>query len=417
VSAREPLRVATLAGQIRRALLSVTFAAILVATVAALAVGSHFLLAQTQAHLRALATLTASHSEAALVFKDRDAAEEVLRRIPPAENVIVAELADASGRVIARVASPEATLPGAAISFLHERATADVVVDGRRIGRVTLESGGEPLLRALAGLLVLDLLGALFVCLMVFAVERRLTGHVTRPLNELEAVVRSARENRDFTRRAEPCGIAEIEALRTDFHGLLDEIRRRDEDLGRTHAALKRLAFRDALTGLANRAMLESALLAALGGEGQGGERTGLLYFDVDSFKTVNDALGHATGDALLKAIASRLRDALPAHAMPARIGGDEFVVLVSPVGSEEELRALAAKVDRALHAPLPIGRHVFHPGLSIGHAVSGGESMQGAELLELADRAMYLSKQQRRSAGDRTRWEAVRAEAVEDAR
>jgi diguanylate cyclase (GGDEF)-like protein len=418
VSAREPLRVATLAGQIRRALLSVTFAAILVATVAALAVGSHFLLAQTQAHLRALATLTASHSEAALVFKDRDAAEEVLRGIPPEEGVIVAELRDASGRVVARIAREDTTLPGAAMrALVHESETANVVVDGRRLGSVTLESSGEPLVRALVGLLAFDLLGALFVCLMVFAVERRLTGHVTRPLNELEAVVRSARENRDFTRRAEPCGIAEIEALRTDFHGLLDEIRRRDEDLGRTHAALKRLAFRDALTGLANRAMLESALLAALGGEGQGGERTGLLYFDVDSFKTVNDALGHATGDALLKAIASRLRDALPAHAMPARIGGDEFVVLVSPVGSEEELRALAAKVDRALHAPLPIGRHVFHPGLSIGHAVSGGESMQGAELLELADRAMYLSKQQRRSAGDRTRWEAVRAEAVEDAR
>jgi diguanylate cyclase (GGDEF)-like protein len=106
---------------------------------------------------------------------------------------------------------------------------------------------------------------------------------------------------------------------------------------------------------------------------------------------------------------------------LPARIGGDEFVVLVSPVASEEELRSLAAKLDLALHAPMRIGRHVFHPGLSIGCAVSGEARMAGAELINLADRAMYLSKKQRRRAGDRTRWEEARGdvlepEAVEDA-
>ena len=217
---------------------------------------------------------------------------------------------------MARVAKPDATLPAAAIRILiQERVSADVVVDGRRIGSVTLESAGEPLLRGLLGLLVFDLLGAIFVVALVLVVERRLTGHITRPLTDLEAVIRTAREKRDFSRRALPCGIAEIEALRTDFHGLLDEIQRRDEDLGRTHAALKRLAFRDTLTGLANRAMLESALLTALGGDAQDDERTGIVYFDIDSFKAVNDALGHATGDALLKGLASRLQRALPPHA------------------------------------------------------------------------------------------------------
>ena len=423
MSAPETRGVATLAGQIRLALLSMTLVAILIATVGALAVGSHYLLDQMRAHLRALASVTATHSEAALLFKDRNAAEEVLRGIPPEEGVIVAELHDASGRLVARVAKADATLPAAAIRILtQERVSADVVVDGRRIGRVTLESAGEPLLRGLLGLLVFDLLGAIVVVALVLVVARRLTGHITRPLTNLEAVIRTAREERDFSRRALPCGIAEIEALRTDFHALLDEIQRRDEDLGRTHAALKRLAFRDTLTGLANRAMLESALLTALGGDAPDDERTGLVYFDIDSFKAVNDTLGHATGDALLKGLASRLTGALPPHALPARIGGDEFVVLVSPVASEEELRGLAAKLDRALHAPMRIGPHVFHPGLSIGCAVSGEARMAGAELINLADRAMYLSKKQRRRAGDRTRWEEARAdvpeqEALEDAR
>jgi diguanylate cyclase (GGDEF)-like protein len=418
VSAPGPRSVATLAGQIRRALLSVTLVAILVTTVGALVVGSHYLLDQMRAHLRALASVTAAHSEPALLFKDRTAADEVLSGIPEEEGIIVAELRDASGRVVARVSKPDATLPAAAIrALVQERVSADVVVDGERIGSVTLESAGEPLLRGLLGLLGFNLLGALFVCLMLFAIERRLTGHITRPLTDLEALIRNAREKRDFSRRAPPCGIAEIEALRTDFHGLLDEIQRRDEDLGRTHAALKRLAFRDTLTGLANRAMLESALLTALGGDAQDDERTGIVYFDIDSFKAVNDAFGHSTGDSLLKGLASRLQRALPAHAMPARIGGDEFVVLISPVASEDELRALAASLHQALHAPMRIGPHVFHPGLSIGYALSGPADVQGAELIDKADRAMYLSKKRRRSTGDRTRWEQAGEEVLEDAR
>jgi diguanylate cyclase (GGDEF)-like protein len=102
---------------------------------------------------------------------------------------------------------------------------------------------------------------------------------------------------------------------------------------------------------------------------------------------------------------------------MPARIGGDEFVVLISPVASEDELRALAASLHQALHAPMRIGPHVFHPGLSIGYALSGRADMQRAELINQADRAMYLSKKQRRSTGDRTRWEQAGAEVLEDTR
>jgi diguanylate cyclase (GGDEF)-like protein len=97
---------------------------------------------------------------------------------------------------------------------------------------------------------------------------------------------------------------------------------------------------------------------------------------------------------------------------MPARIGGDEFVVLVAPVASEDELAALAARLDEALHAPLRIGARVFHPGLSIGHAIAGAGT-EAAELISRADRAMYLAKKQRRSAGGRTRWEEAREPAA----
>ena len=398
---------ATLAGRIRAAFLAVTLLAILVVTLGALAIGYRSLRAQMHAHLRTLAVVTATQSQAALLFKDRRAADDVLRAIPADEGVVLAELRDASGAVVARIAGERQSVAGRLISTVaQETARADVIVDNRTLGSITLETDGEPLARALLGLLAYDLLGALVTGAAVLVMARRLTRHITQPLTELGTVIRRVREKRDFSRRVPPCGIAEIEDLRTDFHALLDEIQRRDADLRRTNAALKRLALRDALTGLPNRAMFERSLLDAL----NGGACAGLLYFDIDSFKAVNDTLGHPVGDALLKRIAQRLRERLPAHAVPARIGGDEFVVLLAPAGSAEELRALAAEVQRALQAPLPIGAYLFSPGVSVGCALSGVDARDADELIQLADQAMYVAKTERRGVGACTHWEELPA-------
>jgi diguanylate cyclase len=402
-----PAAAATLAGRIRAALLAVTLLAILVVTLGTLAIGYRSLRAQMHAHLRTLAVVTATQSQAALLFQDRRAAEEVLRAIPSGQGVALAELRDASGAVVARVAAERQYVAGRLMSAVaQETVRADVIVDNRILGSVTLDTDGEPLARALLGLLAYDLLGALVTGAAVLVIARRLTRRITQPLTELETVIHGVRKKRDFSRRAPPCGIAEIEELRNDFHALLDEIQRRDADLRRTNAALKRLALRDTMTGLPNRAMFERSLLDAL----NGGACAGLLYFDIDSFKAVNDALGHPVGDALLKRIAQRLRERLPAHAVPARIGGDEFVVLLTPAGSADELRALAADVQRALQAPLPIGAYLFSPGVSVGYALSGVDARDADELIQVADQAMYLAKAERRENGARTHWEALPA-------
>jgi diguanylate cyclase (GGDEF)-like protein len=150
--------------------------------------------------------------------------------------------------------------------------------------------------------------------------------------------------------------------------------------------------------------MFERALLDAL----DTGASAGLLYFDIDSFKAVNDTLGHPVGDALLKRIATRLRERLPAHAVPARIGGDEFVVLLSRAGSAAELQSLAADLQQFLQAPLRIDAYLFAPGVSVGYALSGADAKDAEELIGLADQAMYAAKSERRGAGARTQWEKI---------
>jgi diguanylate cyclase (GGDEF)-like protein len=93
---------------------------------------------------------------------------------------------------------------------------------------------------------------------------------------------------------------------------------------------------------------------------------------------------------------------------VPARIGGDEFVVLLAPAGSVDELRALAADVQRALQAPLPIGGYLFSPGVSVGYALSGVNARDPDELIQVADQAMYSAKAERRENGARTHWEEL---------
>jgi diguanylate cyclase (GGDEF)-like protein len=224
-------------------------------------------------------------------------------------------------------------------------------------------------------------------------------------LTDLQTVIARARAHEDLSGRAAPCEIVEIDRLRADFHALLDQLKSREADLRRTHGVLKRLATSDRLTGLANRAMLEARLLALTGGERRVPARLGVLYFDVDSFKAVNDALGHSVGDALLKAIAGRLRENLPPEALPARIGGDEFVVLFASLTSEGELEHQAVAAQERLEAPLQLGEVLFHTAVSVGWTAVPAEGAEAAKLLELADQAMYAAKATRRDAGRRTRW------------
>jgi len=157
---------------------------------------------------------------------------------------------------------------------------------------------------------------------------------------------------------------------------------------------LEDLAMRDDLTGLANRRRFESGLRAALGAG-----RPCVALLDLDSFKTVNDELGHAVGDSLLAALAARLRADLGAEALVARMGGDEFAVLLSDATPAAGV-ALAHRIRAALHEPLTAGEHELLVGGGIG--LSDGEGAHDPlEVLRRADIAMYAAKE----SGEPFRW------------
>lgn len=159
-------------------------------------------------------------------------------------------------------------------------------------------------------------------------------------------------------------------------------------------AEIQQLAFHDALTGLPNRRLLKDRLAQSMGYAHRHQRHLALMYIDLDHFKQVNDTLGHDGGDDLLRAVATRLVHAVRATDTVARIGGDEFVVLLPEVSSAEAAAEVAQHILDALQAPVSIKGHTLMVGVSIGVALFPHAADDITTLMKAADQAMYTAKQ-----------------------
>lgn len=153
-------------------------------------------------------------------------------------------------------------------------------------------------------------------------------------------------------------------------------------------------ANHDALTGLANRTFLQNRFDDVIEEVVSHNRIAALMFLDLDGFKEVNDRHGHAAGDAVLKVVASRLRDALREEDLIARYGGDEFVVLLS-LGREADAHVAAQKISRALRDSITVGTTEIHVGLSIGIALYPRDGRDLGDLIQAADAEMYCAKRQ----------------------
>jgi len=160
------------------------------------------------------------------------------------------------------------------------------------------------------------------------------------------------------------------------------------------HDRLLDAAVTDPLTGLPNRRLFAERIDQALARRGRAGGHLAVLFLDLDSFKLVNDGLGHAAGDAVLRAVADRLRDCTRTADTVARLGGDEFGILLEDVTSESYAVIASERVVLALSSPLSLDGRVVSVRASIGVALDrGDERKTSVELLRDADTAMYRAK------------------------
>lgn len=178
--------------------------------------------------------------------------------------------------------------------------------------------------------------------------------------------------------------------LAADLETESEALRLANADLARVNDQLEHQATHDGLTGLAGRQLFVERLDTALAGEEEAGT-VGVLFLDLDRFKFVNDSFGHAIGDALLRAVAMRLRSVVGEDELLARLGGDELVAMVR-LGPDSSPAEAADRFLRSFENPFSLTGKLVTVGASVGIAVSDGEC-SGADLLRFADTALLRSK------------------------
>lgn len=208
-----------------------------------------------------------------------------------------------------------------------------------------------------------------------------------------------AGQRRDGSRFPMQLTVSDIsDSQATRFVGVI-----RDLTSDREAEDLRQRAWHDALTGLPNRAQLLDQLHAACARRAQGGDGFALVYLDLDGFKPVNDRHGHAVGDEVLRTVARRLRHALDREDLVARMGGDEFLVLLRGVERAAQAAAVARRLQATVEQPISVDGRSLTVGASTGIAVHGPDGRTPEDLLSAADQAMYAHKRRRGASPPRS--------------
>jgi diguanylate cyclase (GGDEF)-like protein len=357
-----------------------------------------------QQNLQLVGNLASYVAEPAIVFRDREAAQSAIALLADRNDVRAIVVTGPRGFRVIADRLPQTRM----LARLKERLAAafwsapvrvPIRHDGRVIGEVRVYAG----FGGLSAYLWLGL-GCALACLLIaiwftHIVAVRLQRRVMEPLRAIASVAHRVRIERALHLRAPPAPIAEIDMLGRDFNALLGELESWEAHLRSENETLAHRAMHDPLTGLANRALLEERLESAMHVAASARTTLGLLYVDADDFKALNDRHGHAAGDLLLTEFAARLRTRIRHGDLAARVGGDEFAILVAPPAGRAETTTLATHIAEAMTEPvvLPNGSEVVLTA-SIGIAVFPDDGPDPAGLLHAADAAMYAHKRLRRS-------------------
>jgi len=343
--------------------------------------------------------------EPAVVFQDPEAIREGMISVGGHSMVDQLVVADMAGTTLASwSAGPEARLPNwlRAIvpAFVEPRpAEIEIVRNGVGIARVHVYGNPSGIVRFLgAGILIAACcIGITLIATGILG--RQLRTGVTAPLRHAVEVARSVRVERAFDRRVPAPGVAEVDNFVEDFNLLLAELQGWYHGLTEENQELARRASHDVLTGLGNRVLFEQEFDAAITIAQRQQTSFAVLFIDGNQFKQINDCHGHAAGDAVLRAIAERLRASVRHADSVFRLGGDEFAVILAPPAIRSDTDAIIQRIAHAMNdlIALPAGG-VISMSLSIGSAIYPEDGEAPADLLKHADEEMYRDKMRRQS-------------------
>lgn len=359
--------------------------------------------------VRVQTAMIAENSTAALVFRDRSGAQEILGALAASPSIEQAALYTADGKILAlyrrkdqaRTEVPDRPVPGHRFDSQHLELAHEIVLNGEMVGTVYLRSDLERFYVRImwyVGAIVLTAAGAMLAAFLLISLLHR---GISGPLARLVDLMHQISERKDYASRAQVETRDEVGALAEGFNAMLGQIERHQADLmqelgerKRAEQRLDQLAYYDTITQLPNRHFFNEQLKLVLARAQRTGQRAGLMFLDLDNFKIINDTLGHDIGDVLLQGVAKRLREHLRTGDIICRIGGDEFAVIVEDMTDRDQAAIVAEKIIGAFKHSLRLEGHEIYVSASIGISLFPEDATEMHVLLRNADTAMYFAKE-----------------------
>ena len=247
---------------------------------------------------------------------------------------------------------------------------------------------------------VMCLMAWLFILLRrirLQAVELTRASETSNAITNLSTEVQRLTQEASFNTEISIRGAAEVAPLADGFNAMLAELQRRDRARRDAESRLQHMALVDELTGLPNRRLLSDRLSQCLARARRDARMIALLCIDLDGFKLVNDSFGHATGDALLGQVAQRLKSRFRQSDTLARIGGDEFALILDHIQSRDDAQAAAESLLDLLKPPFEINGQSVRVSACIGIGIFP-EADESGQLLQQSDCAMFAAKRSGKS-------------------
>jgi diguanylate cyclase (GGDEF)-like protein len=334
---------------------------------------------------------------AAIVFNDIDTINELLVPTVKTEGVFATYVYNNKGKLITKIHGRS----------LHEKALKDedkietpLVLEGEIQGTLIFyvdDSVIDKKMSFYIKLVAQLLIGTLFISLILSFFLSRL---ITRPLTQLINIAKKVNNNNDYTIRAPYHSADEVGDLTNCFNAMLDTVEYREhvlestvidrtKELEEVNKQLHYQAHEDTLSGLPNR----RSFYALLNNNIVNKQEFALLFIDLDGFKLINDSLGHDYGDLLLQQVSKRIVNCVRADDFVARIGGDEFTIVLNDVANEVQIDKIINKILSSFDNAFTLkNEHVF-ASASIGVTLSPRDANNVDALIANADQAMYESK------------------------
>lgn len=356
--------------------------------------------------------LIAEHLTAAVSFEDHSTAEKFLSSLSNDEDIVLATVYDTKQKIFVSYTNDSAKTTLALPEILQSKENRSIyqftlsnlhfcrsiLLGEQEIGTLYIKVSLLGFWMKLLAYLIAVSLVVVILTVILRKVSDRFHKEISEPIDLILERMAQIQVDGDYSIRMEINRTDELGTIMSQFNAMVTKIEQRDLVLIQKNNEIEKHAFYDPLTGLPNRRLLTEQLKHEIHSISRTESYGAVFYIDLDNFKTINDSLGHDTGDRLLVEAAQRIRQSLRESDICARIGGDEFLAVLPDLGADtqsavDSALSISEQLRLVLTQSILIDKRSIHTSASIGISLYNNSTESAQEILKQADMAMYAAK------------------------